>query len=181
MKRRVSMLAGFAALVAIAGPAAADWEKTHWGAKVADTILAVGGDTAGMASDPRENIWGTEIGARGKGEYDGIGVRRDFYFDAKGGLVIVKLVPADEDCGAFRKAVTRNLGTSDRASKKTIGNMATSETMSWVSQPDNLVILFYEMRFTGSNVGGCHLIYQPYGDGLSGQRNAAGRTIVPVN
>lgn len=141
----------------------------------------MGGDTEIIASDPGEDVWNTKLGASGSARFGGVAVRRLFFFDAKGGLAIVKLIPTDEDCPALRAAARRQFGNPATEGSRTIGRDTTrSEWMTWTSRSSDLAILYDNVHFNEINSDSCLLIYQPYGDGLSGERDADGKTILPI-
>jgi hypothetical protein len=82
-----------AALLALAGPAAAGWRYTEWGMSEAQ-VLAAGDGAVGRFFDPRPEPWGVYPDLIGDFRDHRRDYEVEFYFDkATAGLVGVRLVP----------------------------------------------------------------------------------------
>jgi hypothetical protein len=165
MRYRLAMLA--AGLVS--APALADWEVTHWGDPVEAVIAATGAKADQGGAD--QQVWNQDQRATRMGDFHGFAAKWLFFFDAKGGLSLVKIEPVKgTDCPAFLSATEAPLGKPTKTERKSV-SIATFLTKHWADHAANLAILTLDLGGTALMDPACHIIFQPYGNGKPGKRN----------
>ena len=152
-------------------PVLADWGKTHWGDSVEQVVATVGEGAHAERGGPDDKVFDQDLGALKIGDYHGVPARLEFFFDAKGGLSIVKIRPQDDtQCEPFVAAVLAELDKLDAPELKAMDRISIA-TWRQSDQANNLAVLVSEVTTTGSDRRLCHLIYQHFGSGRAGLHN----------
>lgn len=159
------------AAVLLAAPALADWEKTHWGDGVDKVIADLGEGARSDVGDKDDRVFDKDRLASRDGDYHGVNARWQFFFDAKGGLSVVKIKPQDyADCDRFMVAAKGDLGKMKGPKVKDLGKIKFS---SWTKadRAANQAIMLVQVNGLASGRQLCHVTYQPYGSGKPGPEN----------
>jgi hypothetical protein len=170
MNRIIASSLAAAAIVA-AAPAAADWGKTHWGDGVDKVIADVGEGAKSDVGDKDDRVFDKDRLASRDGDYKGINAVWQFFFDAKGGLAVIKIKPQDyADCDRFMTIAKGDLGKLKGPKVKDIGTIKFS---SWTKadRKANQAVMLVQVNGLASGRQICHVTYQPYGSGKPGQEN----------
>jgi hypothetical protein len=170
MTRKITF--AFAAATALlASPALADWANTRWGDSVEKVIAAVGDGAILDRGNKDDRIFDKDRLASSEGDYNGIKAVRQFFFDGKGGLAVVKIKPKDyTDCDQFMVAAKGELGELEGPRVK---ELSTFKFSSWIraDRKANQAIMLVQVNNLSSGRQICHVTYQPYGSGKPGLEN----------
>lgn len=124
-------------LLVAAGPAAADWEYTHWGMTPEEVAAASGGAVTALPEDKRENIEAAGMTNAAEGTFTSgdLTLRVGFSFDNEdGGLVCVAYGPtAVADNPKLEAYLRQRYGTpANESSLDAIG----MTSLSWTAPDD---------------------------------------------
>ncbi|MCW3838275.1 hypothetical protein ACFQ1E_19510 [Sphingomonas canadensis] len=159
--KMLTLLAGAAALAAIAVPAHADWPPTAWGMTVKQVLAAVPGAQELAWQGTEHDVWGQRKLAEAPSTDGDVAVRAEFYFDAdKGKLGFVRLVASDKgQCVAWeQKLVARyGAGSASKPSATLLGEMVNHR---WVDPKGKDRLLYLRLHDSAGKPDYCHLIRQ---------------------
>lgn len=168
---RTFALAIAGAAVLAAAPAHADWEKTRWGDPVEKVVAKAGPGAEPFAGTEKQRVFDQDYRARRRGEMNGVAVEWQFFFDPKGGLSVVKIIPQDyANCPAFLTMIRGTVGQPIGGKVQTLGSLELKNDQ-FNDKPKNLAIMVLEAFNPNTGMRLCHITYQSYGDGKPGMRS----------
>lgn len=169
MNRTLALAIAGAAVLA-AAPANADWEKTRWGDPVEKVVAKAGPGAEPFAGTEKQRVFEQDYRARRRGEMNGVAVEWQFFFNAGGGLSVVKIVPQDTaNCPAFLTMIRGTLGQPADSRVQKLGNLEL-KTEIHADKRKNLAMMVLDASTPSKSTQLCHITYQSYGDGKPGLR-----------
>lgn len=169
---RLTFAATGLSLALVASPVSAAWENTSWGASVEETLAVLGDDITTHKDRQGSRVWNQHMLISREGEFAGIPIVQEFYFEDGETLSIVRLQPlAPERCADFVIAVDNALGDSfhTETSDFDVASLSVSDFAD--AENDNVMRLASaKFRGGGPDRVTCHVTYQSYGNGTPGER-----------
>ncbi|MEP3049930.1 MAG: hypothetical protein ABJP48_09755 [Erythrobacter sp.] len=170
MHKFLTRAASLLTLLLLAAPASAAWEDTVWGA-TPDATLAVLGETAKLIEENEgQRVWDQHFLIAREGSFHDIAVTQEFFFEDGERLSVIKIKPQNTaECGQFSDIVMDLLGEVQDTRQSEIGSVLFIARDFSDRESDNAMMLssidsdLETMQF-------CHLTYQPFGDGIPGER-----------
>lgn len=170
MNRTVALAIAAAAVLA-AAPASADWEKTRWGDPVEKVVAKAGPGAEPFAGTEKQRVFDQDYRARRRGEMKGVAVEWQFFFDANGGLSVVKIIPQDyANCPAFLTMIRGTVGRPIASKAQTLSTLEL-KTDQYNDKAKNLAMMVLKASNPSKSTQLCHITYQSYGDGKPGMRS----------